>query len=588
MARDLRLRGSFLSCNRAFVRSREPDAPQVWCLECPKCLFTFLCFAPWLTVAEAESIFGGNPLADAELTESFRDLWRPESKPFDCVGERMESAVAMSGLARRPGWGETAVVRALAAEADAVAGALGADEAGVLAVTGPHLIPDGLLSLVADRCRRRPVRRADLAGRKVALLGLGIDMAATLAAIAESEPGELFAVDVDRERALRVLADAGLGDVAVFETVGWMPPADVAVRSPGFPLYSADLQDRVSRGMETVTPLGLWLAERGTGPTVALTGTKGKSTVSVLTTLALEHLGRPAVTVGNIGIGPWTLAPSADETVVIEVSSYQAADLGCTPSIAALTSIGEDHTDWHGSVDRYHRDKARVFTAPAIGGRRWAGVLDDVVLPPAFDDIEFCRIAAPAGGIRARNAHLAAATALAVDRRGGRPGAGGGRGRRPARTPIPSYPGASAWWRRSTRSRYVDDALASNPLGLAASIGEVGPGAADGDRRGGRPGGEPGTGRGRPGPAHGPDDRRSASTTPSPTSRCTPPPEPPPTRRPTWSTPSAKRPDHPRRRPRPLLPGHAHPPGGGQLVAPLRPLPGRGRPPPPTSRTGDT
>ena len=318
-----------------------------------------------------------------------------------------------------------------------------------------------------------PVRRADLKGRTVALLGLGVDMSATLDAVVTSEPGELFAVDVDADRARRLLAEAGLGDVAVFETVGWMPPADVAVRSPGFPLYSADLQDRVTRGMETVTPLGLWLAERGTGPTVALTGTKGKSTVSVLTTLALEHLGQSAVTVGNIGIGPWTLLPSAAETVVIEVSSYQAADLGCTPSVAALTSIGEDHTDWHGSVDRYHRDKARVFTAPAIGGRRWAGVLDDVVLPPTFDGIEFCRLAAPAGGIRARNAHLAAATALAVTHEVVDPA----QVEDVAAVLLQAYPKLPGRFRllgTVNSVAYVDDALASNPLGLAASIGEVG------------------------------------------------------------------------------------------------------------------
>jgi UDP-N-acetylmuramoylalanine--D-glutamate ligase len=317
------------------------------------------------------------------------------------------------------------------------------------------------------------VRRADFGGRKVALLGLGIDMAATLGAIADARAGEMFAVDVDRERALRVLADAGLGGVAVFESVGGMPPADVAVRSPGFPLYSADLQDRVRDGMETVTPLGLWLAERGNRPTVALTGTKGKSTVSVLTAIALEHLGRPAVTVGNIGIGPWTLAPSAAETVVIEVSSYQAADLGCTPSIAALTSIGEDHTDWHGSVDRYHRDKARVFTAPAIAGRRWAGVLSDVVLPPAFAGIGFCRVPAPAGGIRARNAHLAAATALAVANEEVDPA----RVEDLAAALLEAYPELPGRFRLVATVdavRYVDDALATNPLGLAASIGEVG------------------------------------------------------------------------------------------------------------------
>ncbi|MEA2901038.1 MAG: UDP-N-acetylmuramoyl-L-alanine---L-glutamate ligase [Actinomycetota bacterium] len=319
-----------------------------------------------------------------------------------------------------------------------------------------------------------PVRRADLKGRVVALLGLGVDMSATLDAIVESEPGQLVAVDVDRERARRLLAEAGLGEVPVFEAVDGLPPADVAVRSPGFPLYSAALQDRVGRGMETVTPLGLWLAERGDRPTVALTGTKGKSTVSVLTTLALEHLGQSAVTVGNIGIGPWTLPPSSAETVVIEVSSYQAADLGCTPSIAALTSIGEDHLDWHGSVDRYHHDKARVFSAPGLGGRRWAGVLDDVALPPAFAAVDFCRVPVPGGGLRARNAHLAAATALAVWDETVDPV----RVESVADALLAAYPELPGRFRLVATVdsvRYIDDALASNPLGLAASLGELGP-----------------------------------------------------------------------------------------------------------------
>src|SRR5205085_3827948 len=99
------------------------------------------------------------------------------------------------------------------------------------------------------RRRSRPVRRADLEGRTVALLGLGIDMSATLEAIVESRPGALFAVDVDGERARRLLAEAGLGEVPVFETVDELPPADVAVRSPGFPLYSDPLQARLGHGL---------------------------------------------------------------------------------------------------------------------------------------------------------------------------------------------------------------------------------------------------------------------------------------------------------------------------------------------------
>ena len=152
---DLGLRGSFLSCNRAFVRSRDPEQAQVWCLECPKCLFTFLCFAPYLTLAEADEVFGGNPLAELGRMEGFRDLWRVDAKPFDCVGERMESAAAMTWLGRRPGWSDLPVVRALVGDAETTAVGLGADVDTVLAVGGPHLIPPDLLALVTDAARGR-------------------------------------------------------------------------------------------------------------------------------------------------------------------------------------------------------------------------------------------------------------------------------------------------------------------------------------------------------------------------------------------------------------------------------------------------
>jgi hypothetical protein len=151
VAAEHRLRGSFLSCNRAFVRSRRPDDPQTWCLECPKCLSTFLSFAPFLDVAEAAEVFGGDPLADAALTSSFADLWDLDAKPFECVAELAESAVAMAWLADTDGWRDHAVVAALAGDADRTATKLDAAMDDLLRLSGPHLVPDDLDALVASR-----------------------------------------------------------------------------------------------------------------------------------------------------------------------------------------------------------------------------------------------------------------------------------------------------------------------------------------------------------------------------------------------------------------------------------------------------
>jgi hypothetical protein len=137
----LPLRADILSCNRSYTqRHLGGQAEQRWCLHCDKCLFTFLCFAVFLTPAEAEEMFGGNPLADATLADGFRGLWATE-KPFDCVGERAESAAAMAHLAASSAWGDAPVVRALGAEAADAAEVTGATVARFLPARGEHGIP---------------------------------------------------------------------------------------------------------------------------------------------------------------------------------------------------------------------------------------------------------------------------------------------------------------------------------------------------------------------------------------------------------------------------------------------------------------
>ncbi|MGY1744424.1 hypothetical protein [Blastococcus sp. SYSU D00695] len=142
----LPLRQSILSCNRSYTqRHMGGEATQRWCLHCDKCLFTFLCFAVFLPPAEAQRMFGGNPLADASLVDGFRVLWATD-KPFDCVGERAESAAAMAHLAGTRAWGDQPVVRDLGEEAAAFAATTGSTVAGFLPPRGEHAVPEGYLT----------------------------------------------------------------------------------------------------------------------------------------------------------------------------------------------------------------------------------------------------------------------------------------------------------------------------------------------------------------------------------------------------------------------------------------------------------
>ncbi len=97
----------FTSCNRAF--HLDASKRRLWCGECPKCRFVFLCLAPFLPRHELLAVFGGRDLlADADQREGFLELLNADGrmKPFECVGEPDECRAALTLLARHPDWSD--------------------------------------------------------------------------------------------------------------------------------------------------------------------------------------------------------------------------------------------------------------------------------------------------------------------------------------------------------------------------------------------------------------------------------------------------------------------------------------------------
>lgn len=317
-----------------------------------------------------------------------------------------------------------------------------------------------------------PITADVAAGKRVLLLGAGKDMLALTPRLLASTPAEVHLIECNPDAAAAMMSS----DVRLtshFSSVSEAPPADVAVRSPGFPRYSAAIVARLKAGMLVVSPIGLWLAERGPLPSFGVTGTKGKSSTTALIVQALAALGHDALALGNIGIPPWTEPPATERIPVLEISSYQAVDLEVAPLYAVLTSLGEDHVDWHGTVDQYYRDKARLFLAPTLSAERWMGVLDDVVLPTPFSQVPFTLVPAPEQpGIKWRNARLAAAAALAF---AGEESRGPNADKLTAELMFryPNLPGRLADIGTCRGIRFVDDSLASNPTGTAASVADT-------------------------------------------------------------------------------------------------------------------
>ena len=211
------------------------------------------------------------------------------------------------------------------------------------------------------------MRLAELAGRRVGVWGHGREgRAAVRAALAAGAAGVVVVdavLPVDLPEGVRAGAD-------VAELAG----CDVVFRSPGISPYREDARALAARTTLT-SGTGVALAEFAARdvPTLCVTGTKGKSTTSALAAAVLRAAGRPAVHAGNIGTplldvlldgavgGASPTHPTGGTSLVVEVSSYQAAAVEDWSGWGAITSLSPEHLDWHGDVGTYYRDKLHVF-----------------------------------------------------------------------------------------------------------------------------------------------------------------------------------------------------------------------------------
>jgi UDP-N-acetylmuramoyl-L-alanyl-D-glutamate--2,6-diaminopimelate ligase len=132
---------------------------------------------------------------------------------------------------------------------------------------------------------------------------------------------------------------------------------------------------------------------------VGITGTDGKTTTTFLTSAVLEAGG---VTTGLMGTVDFKVAgrqwandtrqstPEAPEVqallremvgagcdyAVLEATSHALSARwrrldGCAFDVAVLTNVTHEHLDFHGSVEQYRRDKARLFEMLGEGVGSW-------------------------------------------------------------------------------------------------------------------------------------------------------------------------------------------------------------------------
>lgn len=155
----------------------------------------------------------------------------------------------------------------------------------------------------------------------------------------------------------------------------------MVIKNPGVRPDSPFLQAARTKGSNRIeTDISLFLNE-SSARLIAVTGTKGKSSVAsaiywVLNIIRNEELvvrNGKAFLGGNITVSPLTFLDDLTENddVVLELSSWQLGDLRgrvksdgsplLKPKVAVLTAIMPDHQDYYSSMEAYVADKRVIY-----------------------------------------------------------------------------------------------------------------------------------------------------------------------------------------------------------------------------------
>ena len=210
----------------------------------------------------------------------------------------------------------------------------------------------------------------ELNGKRVMIIGLGISGRAAARLLA-ARRSQLVLTDRSADLAREDLP-AGAVHLGA-EDPAWLDGpdrVDLVVASPGVPPTSTLMSAARARRIPIIGELELG-SRFVSAPMVAITGTNGKSTVTVLLGEICKAAGMKTFVGGNLGT-PLAAAADADyDVAVIEVSSYQLELIETfKPRVAIHLNLTDDHLDRYRDLGEYG---AREGAAVRESGRRRLG-----------------------------------------------------------------------------------------------------------------------------------------------------------------------------------------------------------------------
>lgn len=142
---------------------------------------------------------------------------------------------------------------------------------------------------------------------------------------------------------------------------------DIVCPAPGVPETHRVVLAAMAAGKPLRTEIDLayeWEQQRpgGPRPMLAITGTDGKTTTTLLTAAMLDAAGHSAAAVGNTEVPLVAMLDSECDVFAVECSSFRLNWLDHFRAEASVwLNLAPDHQNWHTSMASYEAAKARLW-----------------------------------------------------------------------------------------------------------------------------------------------------------------------------------------------------------------------------------
>jgi len=211
----------------------------------------------------------------------------------------------------------------------------------------------------------------DLQGKRVLIMGLGLHGSGIASARYAAQQGAVVRVTDLRSAGVLAPSIASLAGLPIEYVLGehreedflW---AEIVIHVPGVRRNSPYLRLARENGARIEQEIALFF-QACPGRIIGITGTRGKTTTTMLIYELLRASGIPTVIGGNVsGVETLSLLPAItpQTLVVLELSSWQLEGLAphrLSPSVAVMTNIYPDHLDSYDSMEEYAEAKANIF-----------------------------------------------------------------------------------------------------------------------------------------------------------------------------------------------------------------------------------